>query len=450
MNGSERIRPRERDAIVQSLRAGVVPPSGHRHIQVGRVEETKAVLRDIERLADGGSGIRFVIGPYGSGKSFFLQLLRSIALEKKLVTLHADLNPERRLYASGGQARSLYAELSRNVATRASPDGGALGSVVERFITTALSEARARGTPPIVVIHERLGNLSEMVGGYDFAEVVGAYWRGHDTGNEVLKSAAVRWLRGEYATKTDARTALGVRTIVDDTNVYDFLKLMARFMRLAGFSGLLVCLDEMVNLYKLANTKARLGNYEQILRIVNDTLQGTAEGLGFLLAGTPEFLMDTRKGLYSYPALQSRLAENAFAVDGLVDYNHPILRLGNLSPEDLFVVLAKVRHVYATGDPSQYLLPDDGVHAFMLHCSQRVGEAYFRTPRTTITAFVNLLAVLEQNPGVSWQEILKSVEIQPETNPDLAPLPDDSAEEDGSGEVRPGSPGDDELSNFRL
>lgn len=450
MTGSDRIRPRDRDAIVQSLRAGVVPPSGHRHIQVGRVEETKAILKDIERLADGGAAVRFVIGAYGSGKSFFLQLVRSIALEKRLVTLHADLNPERRLVASGGQARSLYAELTRNLATRANPDGGAIGSVVERFITTALSDARERGTTPLVVIHERLGVLSELVGGYDFAEVIGAYWRGHDTGNEVLKSAAIRWLRGEYGTKTEARSALGVRTIVDDSSVYDFLKLLARFVRLAGFSGVLVCLDEMVNLYKLANTKARLGNYEQILRIVNDTLQGAAGGLGFLFAGTPEFLMDTRRGLYSYDALQSRLAENTFAVDGLVDYNHPVLRLGSLSPEDLFVVLGKVRHVYAAGDASKYLLPDDAIHAFMSHCSQRVGDAYFRTPRTTITTFVNLLAVLEQNPAVSWQDILKSVEIQPETNPDLAPLPDDSRDEAESSEARPEVPRDDELANFKL
>ena len=434
MSQDVRIRPKDRDAILQSLRAGVVPRTGQQHIQVGRSEEVKALLQDIERLADGGSGIRFVIGEYGSGKTFFLYLIRSVALEKKLVTAHADLTPDRRLHATGGQARTLYAELMRNLSTRAKPDGGALPSVVERFVTSALEAARARNVTPEAVIRENLEQLSEMVGGYDFAQVIAAYWRGHDTGDETLKSNAVRWLRGEFTTKTDARAALGVRTIVDDSNFYDQLKLFARFVRLAGFGGLMVCLDELVNLYKLANGRARNQNYEQILRILNDSLQGVSVGLGFVLGGTPDFLLDTRKGLYSYQALQSRLAENTFARGGLVDYSGPVLRLANLSPEDFFVLIGKIRHVYASGDPASYLIGEDGLHGFMEHCSKRIGEAYFRTPRSTISAFVQLLSVLEQNPGTSWQELVGKVPIATEANPDLAPLPETAeTEEEGAG-----------------
>ncbi|HSG38180.1 MAG TPA: BREX system ATP-binding domain-containing protein, partial [Thermoanaerobaculia bacterium] len=255
------IRPRDRDAILQSLRAGVVPRRGHQFIQVGRAEEVKALLRDLDRVADGGSAIRFVIGEFGSGKTFFLFLLRSIALEKGLVTVNADLNPDRRLHATGGQARSLYTELMANLATRTKPDGGAMASIVERFVTTALQESRETGRAVDAILQDRLASLSELTGGYDFAEVVGAYWRGHDQGNDQLKSDAVRWLRGEFSTKTDARKALGVRTVIDDDNFYDQLKLFARFTRLAGYGGLLVCLDELVNLYKLANTQARNSNY---------------------------------------------------------------------------------------------------------------------------------------------------------------------------------------------
>jgi hypothetical protein len=455
MTSTDRIRPKHRDAIVQSLRAGVVPRTGQQHIQVGRVAEVQALVQDITRVADGGSTIRFVIGEYGSGKTFFLNLVRSIALEKQLVTAHADLSPERRIQATGGQARSLYAELMRNIATRAKPDGGALPTVVERFVTSALTESKAKAVAPEVVIRERLDALTELVGGYDFAEVIAAYWRGHDRGDEVLKAAAVRWLRGEFGTKTEARKALGVRTIVDDGNVYDHIKLLARFVRLAGFGGLLVCLDELVNLYKLANTQARNSNYEQILRILNDSLQGTAAGLGFLLGGTPDFLLDTRKGLYSYQALQSRLAENAFATGALVDHSGPVLKLANLTPEDLYVLLGKVRHVYASGDSSAYLLPDEALSAFMAHCSERIGEAYFRTPRNTITAFVNLLAVLEQNPSVSWRDFLGNVQVVVEANPDLAPLPDDSPDADEVSDRVPRQTaqrpsGDDDLAGFKL
>jgi hypothetical protein len=435
------IRPRERDAILQALGSGVVPRVGQQHIQVGRAAEVGALLRDIERVADGGSSLRLVIGEYGAGKTFFLHLVRSVALEKRLVTAHADLNPDRRLHATGGQARALYQELTANLATRSRPDGHGLPSVVERFVTSALTQAREEGRSPSAVITERLERLSEHVGGYDFAQVIAAYWRGHDTGDERLKQDAVRWLRGEFSTRTDARQALGVRTIVDDANVYDHLKLLAAFARLAGFGGLLVVIDEMVNLYKLGSGRARASNYEQILRILNDTL-GQAEGIGFVMAGTPDFLLDTRKGLYSYPALQTRLAENPYATGGLVDYTGPVIRLANLTQEDLFLLLQKINRVHGSGSERGTLLPDEAPLAFMRHCSERVGEAYFRTPRSTIKAFVSLLAVLDQNPEVRWEDLISAVEVETESNPDLEPLADEDQED------LPAD--DDELTAFRL
>lgn len=430
------IRPKDRDAVIQSLRAGVVPRSGQHLVQVGRVREIETLVTDIERIADGGSGFRVVIGEYGAGKTFFLNLVRAVAMEKKLVVASADLNPDRRLHASGGQARSLYAELMRNMSTRTKPDGGALAGIVEKFIATAKTEAKAEGQTTEAVIRKKLDHLTELVNGYDFADVIAAYCRGFEEGNEQLKADAVRWLRGEFSTKTDARQALGVRAIVDDAAVYDQLKLMARFVRLAGFSGLLVSLDELVNLYKLANTQARNANYEQILRILNDSLQGTAVGLGFILGGTPEFLLDTRRGLYSYPALQSRLAQNTFASGGLVDFSGPVVRLSSLTPEDFYVLLQKIRHVNAAGDEGKYLLPDQGIYSFMEHCSKRIGDTYFRTPRTTITAFINLLAVMEQNAGTTWQELLGGIDVVPDTG--------------ATGDEVVEAEGDDEFASFKM
>ena len=240
--------------------------------------------------------------------------------------------------------------------------------------------------------------------------------------------------RGEFATKTDARQALGVRSIVDDAAFYDQLKLLARFVRLAGYDGLMVCLDEMVNLYKLANVQARNANYEQILRILNDSLQGSAVGLGFVLGGTPEFLLDTRRGLYSYSALQGRLSQNQFANAGLVDFTGPVVRLTSLTPEDFYVLLQKIRHVHAGGEEAKYALPDNGIYSFMEHCSKRVGDTYFRTPRTTITAFINLLAVLEQNAGASWQQLLGAIDVARDTG----------------GEADVEVEGDDDFASFKL
>lgn len=428
------IRARDRDAVIQSLRAGVVPRAGQHLIQVGRGREVETLVGDIDRIADGGSTFRFVIGEYGAGKTFFLNLIRAVAMERKLVVASADLNPDRRLHASGGQARSLYAELMRNLATRTKPEGGALAGVVEKFIATAKTEAKASGQATEAIIRTRLEQLTELVNGYDFADVIAAYCRGAEEDQEQLKSDAIRWLRGEFSTRTDARAALGVRSIVDDASVYDQLKLMARFVRLAGFGGLLVSLDELVNLYKLANTQARNANYEQLLRMLNDSLQGTAVGLGFVLGGTPEFLMDTRRGVYSYSALQSRLAQNTFAVDGLVDFSGPVVRLSALTAEDFYLLLGKIRHVYASGDSGRHLLPDPAIASFMEHCAGRIGDSFFRTPRTTITAFINLLAVLEQNPGADWKQLLGQVDIAPDTG--------------GSGDLMVDP--DDELASFKL
>jgi hypothetical protein len=405
------LRPRERDALIQSLRAGVTPLLGARHIQVGRDAEIGALEKNLDRIADGGSAFRLVVGEYGSGKTFFMNLVRGAAMDRQLVVAHADLNPSRRLQASAGEARSLYAELMKNLATRTKPEGGALQIIVEKFITTALAEARKAGSKPEDIIHERLGDLNELVMGYDFATVIAAYWRAYETDDDILKDNAIRWLRGEFTAKSDARRALGVREIIGDAAFYDQLKLIAKFCRLAGYKGLLICLDELVNLYKLANTQSRNGNYEQILRILNDLEQGNVEGLGFVLGGTPEFLMDPRRGLFSYPALQSRLADNPFVRDSLVDMSGPVLRLGNLGREQFVVLLGKLDAIYRSTMADTTPLSSSALEAFMQYCEHRIGEATFRTPRTTITAFIGLLAVLEQNPHVEWQQLLNQTKI---------------------------------------
>lgn len=431
-----RIRLKEKDAIIHSLKSGVTPKIGIQHIQVGRINEIKALYKDIKRITEGGAAFRLIIGDYGSGKTFFLSVIRSIALEKKLVTVNADLSPNRRIQASSGQARNLYSELIRNLSTRNRPDGNALPSVVERFITGVRREADHEKVDVSNIINEKLGSLTELVGGYDFAKVIDAYWIGHETENEELKSNAIRWLRAEYTTKTDARKDLGVRTIISDGSFYDSLKLMSLFVRKAGYSGLLINLDEMVNLYKLRSTQARTSNYEQILGILNDCLQGSAEYIGFFLGGTPEFLLDPRKGLYSYEALQSRLSENSFAQRvGVIDYSSPALHLAALTPEEIYILLKNLRHVFAGGDTSKYLVPDEALEAFLHHCSKTIGDAYFRTPRNTIKAFIDMLAVLEQNSAITWTDLISEVSIEIERPSDtdeiLANEPNQNSETNG-------------------
>ena len=441
---SGKIRPRTRDSILGALSAGVVPATGLQYVQVGRASEVKALLRSIDSVADGGATFKLVVGDYGAGKTFFLHLVRQLAFEHKLVTVHADFSPERRLVASQGQARNLYGELVSNMSTRSKPEGGALGAIIEMFVAKAIKDAGADGVAPDELIDRRLEPLKDLVGGWDFAHVLGNYCRGHESGNDELKQSAMRWLRGEYTAKTDAKRDLGVRTIIDDGMFYDAIKLLTRFVTIAGHGGLFVILDEAVNLFKIAHSQSRTLNYEMVLRILNDTLQSGSgtQNLGVLMGITPEALFDPRRGLCSYDALASRLAPNRFAEQsGLVDYNQPTIHLQNLTPEEMYLLLGNIRNVFAGGDADSYLIDDEGLHAFMEHCHKNIGSAYFKTPRETVRGFVNLLAMLDQYPDKHWTDFVDQVVIEPDAGPGEA---DELSGSDGGDEDDAG------LANFTL
>lgn len=437
------IRNKEREIIIQSLRSGVVPKMGLHHIQVGRSEEIKSFVRDIQNVSEGGSSFRFVIGEYGSGKTFFLSLIRSIALEKGLVTMHADLSPFKRLHGSQGQARHLLSELISSLSTRTRQDGNALENILERFISVVKEEVSLTQKSFSYVVATLLKDMSDIPGGYDFIKVINAYCEAYEEEDDFLKSKALKWLRAEYTTKKDSYVDLGVREFISDKSLLNTIKLYCLLVRKAGYNGLMVCMDELVNLYKITNTVSRNANYEEILRMLNDTLQGSFSSLGFIMGGTPEFLTDHRRGLYSYEALRSRLTENSFASQlGLMDYNTTVLRLASLTKEELYVLLQNLRHVFAYGDTKKYLVPDPALNAFLVHCSKKIGDSYFRTPRTTIKSFLDMLSLLEQYPQYKWSDILESVNIEKDR--------EESGINTDIGHSQIGKDIDDEFASFKL
>lgn len=402
---------RERAAILQSLAAGVVPSIGLQHIQVGRLKEVDALISDLKLVEQGGASVRFIVGRFGSGKTFFLNLIRNVAFSRKFVVAQADITTDRRFHGSAGQARALYAELMRNLSTRSRPDGNALPNVIERWVGDIDHRIRSSAGGSAEDVKREFGRLlkplQDLVSGFDFVNVITKYYEGYVNQDEALQGHALRWLRAEYTTKTEARQDLGVRSIIDDVGFYDYLKLFASFVRLAGYGGFLVNVDELVVLsHRLSNTQARNQNYEAILRIVNDCLQGRAVGLAFLLAGTDECLEDTRRGLYSYEALATRLAPNRFAVGNQQDYAGPVLKLDSLLPEDCLVLLMNIRRVHAGEQPEQQLITDEGIVAFLQNCNAKMGASYFQTPRETIKDFTNLLNMIQQDPSRDWRQHL--------------------------------------------
>lgn len=412
------IKPKERDTIIQSLKSGVVPRLGLQHIQVGRSEELKSFVNDIATISEGGTSFRFVIGEYGSGKTFFLSLVRSIALQKGLVTMNADLSPIKRLHGTDGHARVLLSELISSISTRTKQDGNALPNILEKFISKARTEAENSHREVATIIYEQLINLNEYPGGYTFAQVVNKYWTAYESGDDALKDCVLRWLKAEYTTKTDCLRDLGVREFINDASFFNTLKLYSILVQKAGYGGLMICLDEMVNLYKISNSVSRKANYEEILNILNNTLQGTLSHIGFIMSGTPEFLTDGNRGLYSYEALKSRLAENSFSKSlGLTDYNSTVLRLANLTKEELYLLLMNLRNVFAGGDTSKYLVPNDALLAYLNHCANKIGDSYYRTPRNTIKGFLDLLSMLEQYPSLKWSDMIEQIEVVQDVEP---------------------------------
>lgn len=404
--------------ILNALKGGVVPRVGLEYITVGRDREIDALLRDIDIIADGGAAFRFIVGKYGSGKSFLLQTIRNYATERGFVVVDADLSPERRFVGAKGQGLATFKELMKNMSTKTKPDGGALPLILERWISGIQSAVAAEdGVLPGDPAFDRLveqkvyqvtGNLQGMVNGFEFAKAVLLYYEAYLSGDDSLKSNVLKWFRGEYPTKTEAKRELNINFIVTDDTWYDFLKIFAEFMVYAGYRGMLVLIDELVNLFKIPHSATRQSNYEKIFTIYNDVLQGKAQHIGFLIGGTPQCIEDKYKGVFSYEALRSRLSEGRFASDTVKDMLSPIIRLKMLTYEEMYVLIEKLVQMHGQLFSYEPKLTQEELVAFLSAEYNRVGADTHITPREIIRDFIEFLNILYQNPSSTAQEILGS------------------------------------------
>ena len=403
--------------IINSLKGGVVPRIGLPYITVGREVEIKALLHDLDLIADGGASFRFLVGRYGAGKSFLIQTIRTHAMGENFVVADADLSPERRLQGGQGQGLATYRELIRNLSTKTRPEGGALSLVLDRWVRNLQQKAAAEsgesaGTAFSEAFHKAeeafLSPLREFVHGFDFAAVLERYANASLADDNETKGYVVKWLRGEYRTKTESRSELGINACITDDSWYDYLKLFAEFLTGAGYQGLLVMIDELVNLYKIPNAITRQNNYEKILTMYNDTLQGKAHHLGIIMGGTPQSIEDRRRGVYSYEALRSRLAQGRFASEGLTDMLAPVIRLNPLTYEELLILIEKLAAIHAGYFEYEQSLTEDDLITFLQIEFGRVGSDSHLTPREVIRDFIELLDIVCQNPDVAVSKLLGS------------------------------------------
>ena len=403
--------------LMNSLKGGVVPRIGLQYVTVGRSQEIDALLRDVEIIADGGASFRFIVGKYGSGKSFLLQTIRNYVMAKNFVVVDADLSPERRLQGNRGQGLATYKELIRNMSTKTKPEGGALSLILDRWISNVqqqvMTESQLSITDPALsrLVEKRISaviySLNEMVHGFDFARLLTLYYQAHITGDDETKAKVLKWFRGEYNTKTEARQDLGVNIIITDDDWYEYLKIFAAFLKQAGYSGMLVLIDELVNIYKIPNAITRQYNYEKILTMYNDAMQGKAQHIGFILCGTPQCMEDPRRGVYSYEALRSRLAEGHFSGEHK-DLLSPVIKLLPLTNEEMLILIEKLADIHAgLYDYKQIVNQQDMVDFIEIEFS-RIGADTHITPREVIRDFIEVLDIVYQNPGIKVRTLLGS------------------------------------------
>ena len=401
-SAAPRVPKRVAAVILNSLKGGVVPRIGLPYITVGREVEIRALLTDLSLIADGGASFRFLVGRYGAGKSFLLQTIRTHAMGEGFVVADADLSPERRLQGGQGQGLATYRELIRNISTKTRPEGGALNLILDRWVASCADADES-------AINAQLAPLEEMVHGFDFARMLRRYRAAVSEGDEETMSRVTKWIRGEYRTKSEARAELGSSTIISDDDWYDYVKLIARFLVCSGYKGMLVLIDELVNLYKIPNAITRQYNYEKILTMYNDTLQGKAQYLGMIMGGTPASIEDRRRGVFSYEALRSRLAQGRFAREDLKDMLAPIIRLQPLTYEELLVLIEKLMQIHAGYFDWTPTLTENDLVDFLKIEFGRVGADTHLTPREVIRDFIELLDILCQNPDANVAELLQSV-----------------------------------------
>ena len=401
-SAAPRVPKRVAAVILNSLKGGVVPRIGLPYITVGREVEIRALLTDLSLIADGGASFRFLVGRYGAGKSFLLQTIRTHAMGEGFVVADADLSPERRLQGGQGQGLATYRELIRNISTKTRPEGGALNLILDRWVASCADADES-------AVNAQLAPLKEMVHGFDFTRMLRCYRTAVAEGDEESMSRVTKWIRGEYRTKSEARAELGSSTIISDDDWYDYVKLIARFLVCSGYKGMLVLIDELVNLYKIPNAITRQYNYEKILTMYNDTLQGKAQYLGMIMGGTPTSIEDRRRGVFSYEALRSRLAQGRFAREDLKDMLAPIIRLQPLTYEELLVLIEKLMQIHAGYFGWNPTLTENDLVDFLKIEFGRVGADTHLTPREVIRDFIELLDILCQNPDANVAELLQSV-----------------------------------------
>ena len=339
-------------------------------------------------------------------------------MAKGMIVADADLSPNRSLIGSSNRKKGLatYRELMCNLSIKTSPTGSALGKILDLWLNMIwIDVAKNIGQGGIQgnaleemvtnKIYETILDMQEMVHGYDFANILVMYWKASRVNDAEIKAKTLRWLRGEYNTKTEAKQDLGVSNIINDDDWYEYIKLFSNFFVKIGYKGFIVIIDELINIYKCKSPVARNNNYEKILAMYNDTMQGKARYLGIIMGGTPQSIEDVNRGVFSYEALKSRLESGKYGTNKMINLMTPIIRIMPLTKEEIIVLLEKLAEIHADLYDYELKITIEDIIDFIEEAIQ--GEKNV-TPRSIIRDFIEVLNLFYQNYNLSIKDIMNA------------------------------------------
>ncbi len=407
------------NTLMNAISSGVVPRRGLEYIAVGRKKETQTFVNDLDDTADGGGAFRFISGRFGNGKSFMTQMVRNYAMDKGFVVMDADLAINRRITGSKGEGVNTYRELVKNTAYRTRPEGGAVEPILQEWAESLCDELGGRGAVTLDgvrhIVRQKTADMASMQYYRDFATVLSQYVYSYLADQE--DDPAIRWLKGEYDLKSNVRKDLGVSTLVDDSDWYEIIKLWTRLFVTLGYKGMVVFLDEAVVLYKLQNKVSRSNNYERLLTMFNDIMQGKSSYLSMYVCGTPEFIQDPNRGLYSYEALKSRLVSGRYET-GYDNYLGPVINLRPLSNEEIFVLLRTVKGLHEQRYGYTSDIDDRKLEIYLKTVLSGSVSSSMLTPREITRDLISLLDTLHQNPQATFEQLVQGRKVANDRNPD--------------------------------
>lgn len=336
--------------IIDSLRNGTVPAEGTENIAVGIDEELTEIQDQIERTREDKSAFKFIIGDYGSGKTFFSTSVREMAYDKKFVVSSVVISQETPLH----KFEELYRKIMEGMRTSENKKIPAFNFILEEWLLNIEDKViEIEGLDPYedskkfqIEMNKRINEELMIVGSIaaSFANAIRAFYKAKYEGDTVLAQGAVAWLKGDNV-RAELKSKLGVIGTITRENSFEFFRALLQMIKTAGYEGLMIILDEVETVQKLVRKDMRSAAYENLRFFIDESDRNSFPSCFFLYTGTTD-LMESEKGFKSLEPLYQRIKVEREKGDKFKNLRQPVMFLDGLNRDRLYEVACRVRNIH--------------------------------------------------------------------------------------------------------